>query len=130
MNNAIRFIYNLKRTDHITEFQFKLHVLPIIFRVRFKLSLIAYKIARGLAPHYFNDIYDMYSPTTAMSLRPGRGRDTLMLTVCNDRSLLFSKLTSEWNSLSLELRSTNTIDLFKRKLKTFYFRQAFPDYVT
>ena len=44
MNNAVRFVFGLKRREHISEFLFKLHILPINFRIRFKASLMAYKI--------------------------------------------------------------------------------------
>ena len=130
LNNAIRFVFGLKRSDHITYFHFKLHFLPIIFRVRFKLSLIAYKITRGLAPKYLEEVFQRYSPTTSLTLRPGCGRDTLMLTTKYENAPLFSKLSCEWNGLPLDLRLVNSIEIFKGKLKTFYFRQAFPAFVT
>ena len=130
MNNAVRFVFGLKRTDHISHFLFKLHFLPVIYRVRFKLSLTAYKITRRLAPNYFDEIFQLYTPTTSISLRPGCGRDALTLTTQYNNSPLFTKLSTEWNKLPLDLRSTNSLETFKGKLKTFYFRQAFPDFVT
>ena len=36
MNNAVRFVFRLKRREHISEFLFKLHILPINFQIRLK----------------------------------------------------------------------------------------------
>ena len=57
MNNGVRFIFGLKRRDHVSEFLFKLHVLPVYFRIRFKSNLIAHKIVTISSPHYIREIF-------------------------------------------------------------------------
>ena len=44
LNRAVRFIYKLKFRDHITQYLYKLHFLPIRYRITFKLALMAFKI--------------------------------------------------------------------------------------
>ena len=55
LNKAIRFVFNIKREEHITPYLFKLHILPLFYRIKFKMSLIAYKMSRNIAPAYLNE---------------------------------------------------------------------------
>ena len=129
MNNSIRFIFGLKRRDHISEYLFKLHILPMEYRVRFKVSLIAHKIVNGFAPEYLSEIFKTYTPSTTINLRANCGRDSLMLDSCFGHPPLFENLVSEWNSLPYFIRATiPTVD-FKKHLKTFYFKKAFPQFI-
>ena len=83
------------------------------------------------APQYLIDIFCSYEPTTTMSLRHSTEieRDAHLITYCNDIDLpnkcIFKRLTSSWNSLPLSLRTIIDVKLFKKALKTFFFKQAF-----
>ena len=129
MNNAVRFITGLKRREHISEFLFKLHILPINFRIRFKAALIAHKIVNKSAPEYLGNIFPTFVPTTTISLRTACGRDTLMLNTSSKHSPLYAQLVEEWNSLPYYLRASLRTTEFKKQLKTFYFKKAFPQFM-
>ena len=132
LNRAVRFIFNLKRTDHITQYLYKLHILPVKYRIKFKVSLIAYKIVRKTAPEYLQENFKMFRPTTTINLRPAKCRDRLMFEESVDEYLpksCYSAIISEWNDLPYAIRAITTIDGFKRQLKTFYFRQAYTDFI-
>ena len=53
MNAAIRFIYNLRRSDDysITAYMKRCHFLPVEFRVKYKICVLVYKYLYGLAPN-------------------------------------------------------------------------------
>jgi hypothetical protein len=129
LNNAVRFIYGLRRIDHISFYLYKLHILPVDYRIKFKASLLAYKITRQCAPEYLNELYQMYSPTTSINLRPTSGRDSLMLVANHDSVTVFTKIASEWNALPYSLRSINLIHEFKAALKTYLFQRAYSQYL-
>ena len=132
LNRAVRFIFNLKRTDHISQYLYKLHILPVKYRIKFKVSLIAYKIVRKTAPEYLQENFKMFRPTTTINLRPAKCRDRLMFEESVDEYLpksCYSAIISEWNDLPYAIRAITTIDGFKRQLKTFYFRQAYTDFI-
>jgi hypothetical protein len=132
MNSAVRFIFNLRRREHITPFLFKLHFLPIRQRINFKTCVMAFKIKRKLSPDYLMDLFDDFVPTTSTQLRVGMGRDQTMFArwdkSYND-NLIFCKLVTTWNNLPYNLRKIETITEFKTKLKTHYFEIAFPDQI-
>ena len=128
LNDGIRFIFDLRRREHISPFLYKLHVLPVEYRIKFKVSLIAFKILNGTAPSYLIDKATTYKPTTNRPTRPGSGRDKFMFECTLSmmkRDTWMSKMMFEWNQLPIELRMCQSIELFKSKLKTYYFEQAF-----
>ena len=62
------------------------------------------------------------------NLRIGSGRDMLMLvykTLHNQLNNNLSKLTQTWNSLPYEIHSISAYAMFKKNLKTYYFREAY-----
>ena len=132
MNSAVRFIFKLRRRDHIRPYLFKLHFLPIRQRIDFKVSLLAFKIKHKIAPDYLQELYEDYQPTTDITMRLGIGRDISMFKYW-DRSvnskLFFCKLITNWNSLPFEIRTSETLSIFKTKLKTYYFKIAFSDFL-
>ena len=55
-NTAARIVTLSKRFDHITPILFKLHWLPLNYRIHFKMLLLVYKCLNGLAPTYLSDL--------------------------------------------------------------------------
>lgn len=128
LNEAVRFIFDLKWNDHITPYFIKLHFLPVKFRILYKLCLLAYKIIDTLAPTYLIDTFKLFRPNTSIDLRIGAGRDGRMF--ANEQGLfpdkcIFRKLITTWNSLPFTLRTTPLFDSYKIQLKTYFFRQAY-----
>ena len=72
----------------------------------------------------------MFVLTTEKNLRPGYGRDSLMfnhgMKQCKTLNWT-SKMILESNSLPLNLRSIEHILDFRKKLKTHYFKQFYPN---
>ena len=92
----------------------------------FKLLLTTYKSLIGLAPVYINKLLRHYT-----SCRSLRSSDCNLLVVpkattvtYGDRSfvVIARKL---WNQLLLVIRVSNSVDRFKRVLKTCLFRESF-----
>lgn len=131
MNDAVRFVYSLNRRTHISQYLFKLHLLPVKFRILFKLCTLAYSIISGTAPKYLSDVFSAYQPISTMVLRHDSGRDNKMLvyTAGNlPNKCIFQKLLDAWNELPFYLRSAESSDNFKKKLKTYYFPRAYDNY--
>jgi hypothetical protein len=131
LNDAVRFIFDVKRRDHISPYLYKLHILPVAYRVKFKVSLMAFKILNGMTPGYLMDKVDTFKSRWDRPQRKGCGRDDLMfecsLSLVKSATWV-SKMVSEWNQLPVELRSLKDVELFKSKLKTHYFKLAFDNY--
>ena len=107
-----------------------MHILPILFRIKFKVCLLAFKILNDKAPVYLKEKFVTFYPTTTIDLRDGCGRDNFMFKHLKDtkdktRDTVFDKLIEEWNLLPLNIRKVKSVNVFKTRLKTFYFKKAF-----
>ena len=128
LNRAIRFIFNLPIRTHITPYLKQLHILPIKFRIKFKICLFSFKVFYAMAPQYLMNKFQKYIPTSTMSLRIGSGRDNFMFDIHipdHRKQTIIQQMKLDWNSLPLDIRMTNNIARFKVQLKTHFFRIAF-----
>ena len=125
-NNAARVVSKIKKFDHITPTLHSLHWLPVKERIHFKTMLITYKALNGKAPAYLSELLVPYTP--ARQLRSG---DKHLLTVAKSNTKSFGDRTfsirapKEWNDLPLEIRLSESVDSFKKRLKTYLFKKAF-----
>ena len=114
------------RFCHITPVLRDLHWLPVSFRIEFKIMLITYKVLHDRAPIYIQELLQLYTPSR--NLRSSN-RNLLVKPYFNLNSYgkrAFSVAAPElWNNLPEDIKSANSIDDFKRKLKTFLFMRAY-----
>ena len=86
---------------------------------------------RNIAPAYLNEKVTMFKPTTRISLRPGHSRDNLMFECSVEKRqnpTVITRMILEWNDLPVKLRSNENLLVFKKELKTYYFKRAFSQY--
>ena len=107
-NTAARIVTLTKKFDHITPVLIQLHWLPVHFRILFKVLLLVYKALNGMAPLYITELLSYRTCSRTL-------RSTAV-------SVAAPKL---WNELPLDLRSLDTINLFKKHLKTDLFKKAY-----
>ena len=112
--------------DHVTPCFIQLHWLPIKFRIDFKIAITVFKCIYGLAPEYLCELIEMYKPTRNL-----RSADKFLLKpkyykfkTLGDRCFS-STAPTVWNALPIEIRKIESFDVFKRELKTHFFREAF-----
>ena len=77
-------ICNVGRFDHITPSLYRLHWLPINYRIEFKILLFVYKALNGIAPSYISDLLEL-KPASRYNLRSSI--DMLLLKHSNFKSL-------------------------------------------
>ncbi len=115
-----------RKYDHITPILQSLHWLPIKFRISYKILLLAYKALNGLAPAYLTSLLSRYNPSRSL-----RSQNSGLLVVpriakSTKGGRAFSYLAPKlWNSLPDNVRGSDTLSLFKSRLKTHLFSQAF-----
>ena len=127
LNCGIRFIYNISdRNEDLLPFYRKAHILPIEQRIHFKVCLLAYKVVNGIAPDYLCDLIVIDKQSEESKTRQ-RFNDNLRLKVPRpSKTRLGDRRFSNcapgiWNSLPLEIRSSQSVDTFKKLLKTHFF---------
>ena len=125
-NFAAKVILGKSLYDHVTPCLIELHWLPIKFRIDYKISLLVFKCLNGLAPPYLSELIEIYVPSRNLrsaNLFLLKTKVTKYKTL-GDRSFSYFAPTV-WNALPIDIRQENSISIFKKKLKTFYFQAAF-----
>ena len=120
-------IFQIPKFDYITPALIDLHWLPVTFRVQFKLILFVYKALCTQSPPYIKDLLSLKPPTNyALHLS---AQSLLFVPKANCSSLgnqAFAHAAPVlWNSLPFTIRTSSSLAIFKRQLKTFLFRKAF-----
>ena len=123
-NTAARIVTLTKKFDHITPVLIQLHWLPVHFRIIFKVLLLVYKALNGMAPLYITELLSYC--TCSRTLRYTDQNTSLKSTLKTYGDRAFSVAAPKlWNELPLDLRSLDTINLFKKHLKTDLFKKAY-----
>ena len=126
-NTAARILTRSRRSCHITPVLASLHWLPVQYRIRFKILVITHRALHGQAPNYLSDLLTPYVP-----IRSLRSSSQALLVVPQTKLITkgdraFACFAPRvWNELPFHLRTVDSVDIFKRLLKTHLFRKAFP----
>ena len=125
-NSAARLLMGTNKYDNITPILRQLHWLPVTERIDYKILLLTFKSLHGMAPEYLSELLSVYKP--GRSLRSS-GKSLLVTPKYNLKSYgqrAFScAAPALWNSLPDDIRSCNSLTVFKSKLKTFLFKRYF-----
>ena len=126
-NAAARLVFNLRRTDHITDALICLHWLRVAERIRFKIAVMVYRCLHGQSPAYMTN-FTLASVGRA-NLRSAASHRLVIprtrLSTIGDRAFPVAGATV-WNSLPDDIISSPTIHIFRSRLKTYLFRYSFP----
>ena len=118
-NALCRTVCKLNKYCHVTPFLHKLHWLPIHYRILFKYNLLIYKATHLSQPPYLSALIRRSDLTRGNRL-------SISLSKPNKRSGLRSFIAgapTEWNKLPQAIES---ISGFRKQLKTYLFRLAYP----
>ena len=126
-NSAARLVTRVRGHVHMTPVLRSLHWLPIRKRVLFKLLLLTFKAIHGMAPQYIRNLIIIHKP--ARCLRSSADNIPLLdlppvkearTAAYADRAFSVAA-PHEWNKLPSTIRSCQSVDSFKRALKTHLF---------
>ena len=121
-NNAARLVYAVGRRTEAAPLLLELHWLPVRQRIVFKIVLYVFKAFNNLAPPYLAEQFSVYVPARALP----SSMDTTRLVVpktnlaIGDRSFAVCAARA-WNDLSPHMRTVQSVEVFKKNLKTFLF---------
>ena len=123
-NSAARLLTGSARWDHISPILHDLHWLPVRYRIDFKILLLTFKCVHGIAPKYLRDLLSLYNPCRSL-----RSADRLLLHQPRSRLASYGDRSFAcaaprlWNNLPFDIRSSESVSVFKRELKTHLFTQ-------
>ena len=125
MRSAARLISQPPRNASVTELCRDLHWLPVTQRAQFKVLTLVYKALHNEAPSYISEMLQYYQPERTL-----RSTKSNLLVVKRTRVRYGARAFSVsgpslWNKLPQEIRDSSSFSIFKRKLKTHLFQQAY-----
>ena len=120
-----KLVLNQNRYSSATTALKDLHWLPIERRIEFKIATITYKCLNELAPPYLSELLDQYVPSR--NLRSSNKN----ILICPRTKTVFENRAFSvaapniWNNLSTKTRNAESLNSFKKNLKTEYFRLSY-----
>ena len=127
-NAAARLIFGVSRQVHITPLLRSLHWLRDPERIAFRLAVLVYCCLHGTAPVYLSaDLLRVSDVGSRQRLRSATtsalvGRRTQRSTI-GDRAFA-AAAPAVWNSLPEDVRTSTSLQLFRRRLKSELFRRS------
>ena len=125
-NRAARVLTFTPKYAHISNVLKSLHWLPVSYRIEYKMLFLCFKAQHDLAPGYLKDLLVPYVPSRRL-----RSSDKALLDIKKSRLVTFGDRSFEvaaprlWNALPIDLRECDSVDIFKKHLKTHLFQMAF-----
>ena len=129
-NSAARLIVRMRKFDHITPLLMDLHWLPVKHRIDYKIALLCFKCLNNAAPSYLKDLLDiLYVPRRTLR----SSSDTTLLCIPSTNYKHYGNRSFNyqgpkiWNELPCSIRNLTSLNIFKKRLKTYLFNRAFID---
>ena len=132
LNAAARLVFRQSRYDHVSDALATLHWLRLPQRVDFKAAVMAFRVLHGLVPPYLNDLVRVADLPGRRPLHSSSSHQLLVppfrLTTVDRRTFPVAA-SLLCNSLPSDIQSAPSLPVFRQRLKTFLFRQSFPNIV-
>jgi hypothetical protein len=123
-NSLVRIVLRTRHRESITPHIRALHWLRIPERIDYKLATLTFTALKTGQPSYLSDALSAYAPTRV--LRSG-SRNLINVTYCSLKcaspAFCFSA-PLVWNSLSDYVKSSDSLEIFKSRLKTELFARS------
>jgi len=126
-NNAVQIVLEAPRRSHVSPLLRTLHWLPVQQRIDYKVALLTFKVHSTSTPSYLRLLiqdrehgHNLRSTTTAL-------HQPFTTTTFAKRTFQCSA-PAVWNLLPKTVLNNDSLAVFKSKLKTFLFSQAFPSF--
>ena len=125
MRCAARVVALPRYGESVTNVCKQLHWLPIRERAKFKILTLVYKSIHGSTPEYLSELIIPYNPPREL-----RSKSSNLLCVPKCRVKYGERAFSHagpslWNTLPSSIRNASSLAIFKKKLKTHLFTEAY-----
>ena len=127
-NHAARLVFRCSKFDHVTPLLHSLHWLPVHLRIDYKISSLCLKVLESTAPSYLSDLLHVYTPPPPpLPQQLPSSSDDRLFCVPHFRTKSYGQRSfayqgaNTWNQLPLPVRHSQSLALFKTKLKPHLF---------
>ena len=130
MNRAARIIKGVTPRERITPILVELHWLPVKARIIYKICLIAFNALKFGKPDYIRRVLRDFRPNTPMLLRHSDDQFRLEEPrCCHQLGFRAFEISAPrlFNRLPQEVKMSESTVIFKKRLKTFLFKDCYTD---
>lgn len=122
LNLCIRYIYGLRKYDHVSQFRVQLKWLNIRSRRNAHIVFLLYNVLFN--PYSPNYLKERFTPLSSLG-RPERSSQVHQLMIPPHKTSLYSDsftvtATRLWNDLPPDIRQASSIGIFKSKVHNYY----------
>ena len=126
IRSVVRYICKLKKYDSTSDFAQDLHILDAKSRIDYKIALLTWKVVHLKQPKMLAEVVK----TTNGNDRLRNGKDLNKVKINNNKltnitKRRFTEAANIFNKLDKDIRDLDDIKLFKKALKTHYFKKAY-----
>ena len=120
-NAAARIVKQVSRSESITPILRELHWLPVQLRIQHKVMQHTYRSLHGMSPGYLTDMVQPYEPRRRLRSE-GRGLVCVPRARSKYGERTFQYVSSLfWNQLPVDIKTSQSLQVFKKRAKTFLF---------
>ena len=128
-NMAAKIVLLRSKFESSSKFLKEPHWLPIQYQINFKVVTLVFKCIHGLAPSYLEELNKIKRPRK-QGLRSEHEIRQLEVPRTTRHTFLTRSFRVRgptlWNQIPAHIKQIEDYSTFKKHLKTFYFRKAFP----
>lgn len=128
LNTCIRFIFCLRKYDHVSHFRAELKWLPIRERRNLRILCILFSTLKDpLSPTYLKTRFNLRTDTHNRNLRSDDNLllDTPAHNTCFRGNSFSVEAVRLWNSLPFDIRRVDTKERFKRLTRDRFLKQIY-----
>ena len=114
MNNATRYVYGLKRYDHISNWKKEILGCDIEDYLKARNCIFMFKLLKNKTPFY------LYEKINLSNSQRSRNLIIPSFNYLNSSRLFFVNTARLWNSLPNMLKNINSINVFKKEVQKFF----------
>ena len=126
-NHAARLVKKAPKRSSASALLMQLHWLPVKQRIIYKIAVLTYNcLYDDASPQYLKDLISKYIPTRTI-----RSSDKNLLVVPRKKLITFGQRSFSyaapdvWNKLPEFVKSSESLSIFKKRLKTHLLKASF-----
>lgn len=116
-NYACRIVSGVRKYDHVTPHLKSLSWLPVKDQLYYRHATMAFKCISGQAPKYLTSQFITREQVTKRTTRSGQKLDIPLFKTASGQRTFYYRTVGLWNNLDLLLKSSCSVQVFKRILK-------------
>lgn len=125
LNACIRFVFNLPKSEHITQYRIKCGLLNVAARRQYFMGNLLYSIFKNMNPMYLHDFFEFRNNITTASSRLRERNSVLIIPqhrTCKMQRSFIIRGARLWNELPPMIRDATNQFIFKKLLFDFLFK--------